>query len=310
MNDKFCDLVCEGGGIKGIALLGAIYYLNEQGYEFKKIAGTSAGAIVASLLAVGYKGNELKDILFNIDFKKFMDKTPLGKIPIMGPLISILKNKGLFNGDVIENFLEEKFEAKGKTKFKDISIDGTSPLKIITSDITRKKLVVLPDDLKDYHIDDMEFNIAKAVRMSMSFPFAFTPVLIEDNNNSSFFVDGGLTSNFPVWLFDVKDKPRWPTFGLRLISDSEQRTTQAKETKTISYIFNIMKIVLSCNEEAFLNNKDSVRTIDIPTFDINTLDFSLSQEKKKKLFNSGYNAAKEFLDKWNFNIYVENYRNN
>ena len=36
MNDKFCDLVCEGGGIKGIALLGAIYYLNEQGYEFKK----------------------------------------------------------------------------------------------------------------------------------------------------------------------------------------------------------------------------------------------------------------------------------
>ena len=70
MNDKFCDLVCEGGGIKGIALLGAIYYLNEQGYEFKKIAGTSAGAIVASLLAVGYKGNELKDILFNIDFKK------------------------------------------------------------------------------------------------------------------------------------------------------------------------------------------------------------------------------------------------
>ena len=65
MNDKFCDLVCEGGGIKGIALLGAIYYLNEQGYEFKKIAGTSAGAIVASLLAVGYKGNELKDAIKN-----------------------------------------------------------------------------------------------------------------------------------------------------------------------------------------------------------------------------------------------------
>lgn len=310
MNDKFCDLVCEGGGIKGIALLGAIYYLNEQGYEFKKIAGTSAGAIVASLLAVGYKGNELKDILFNIDFKKFMDKTPLGKIPIMGPLISILKNKGLFNGDVIENFLEEKFKAKGKTKFKDISIDGTSPLKIITSDITRKKLVVLPDDLKDYHIDDMEFNIAKAVRMSMSFPFAFTPVLIEDNNNSSFFVDGGLTSNFPVWLFDVEGIPRWPTFGLRLKSDDEDKFTAAKDTGLLKYLFNIIDTAISSNEEAYLNNKDSVRTIDIPTFDINTLDFSLSQEKKKKLFNSGYNAAKEFLDKWNFNIYVENYRNN
>ena len=63
-----------------------------------------------------------------------MDKTPLGKIPLSGPFLSILKNKGLFNGDALENFLEEKLKAKGKTKFKDISIDGTSPLKIITAD--------------------------------------------------------------------------------------------------------------------------------------------------------------------------------
>ena len=304
------DLVCEGGGVKGVALAGAITYLQEHGYEFKKIAGNSAGSIFASLVAVGYTGYELKEISFALDFKNFMDKTSLSKIPLAGPFLSIVKNKGIFKGDALENFMEEKLKAKGKTKFKDISIDGTSPLKIITADSTRKELVVLPDDLVKYNIDPLNFSIAKAVRMSISIPFIFKPILIEDNDKSSFMVDGGLISNFPVWLFDVKDKPRWPTFGLRLISDSEQRTTQAKETKTISYIFNIMKIVLSCNEEAFLNNKDSVRTIDIPTFDINTLDFSLSQEKKKKLFNSGYNAAKEFLDKWNFNIYVENYRNN
>ena len=47
------DIVCEGGGVKGIALLGAIYYLQEQGYTFEHYAGTSAGAIVTSLLAVG-----------------------------------------------------------------------------------------------------------------------------------------------------------------------------------------------------------------------------------------------------------------
>ena len=67
------DIVCEGGGVKGIALLGAIYYLEEKGYTFQNFAGTSAGAIVSSLLAVGYTGKELKELLLNILI--FMKKT-------------------------------------------------------------------------------------------------------------------------------------------------------------------------------------------------------------------------------------------
>ena len=87
------DLVCEGGGVKGVALAGAITYLQEHGYEFKKIAGNSAGAIFASLVAVGYTGYELKEISFALDFKNFMDKTSLSKIPLAGPFLSIVKNK-------------------------------------------------------------------------------------------------------------------------------------------------------------------------------------------------------------------------
>ena len=161
-----------------------------------------------------------------------------------------------------------------------------------------------------YNIDPLNFSIAKAVRMSISIPFIFKPILIEDNDKSSFMVDGGLISNFPVWLFDVEGIPRWPTFGLRLKSDDEDNFTAAKDTGLLKYLFNIIDTAISSNEEAYLNNKDSIRTIDIPTFDISTLDFYISKEKKEKLFNSGYNSAKEFLDKWNFNIYVENYRNN
>ena len=304
------DLVCEGGGVKGVALAGAITYLQEHGYEFKKIAGNSAGAIFASLVAVGYTGYELKEISFALDFKNFMDKTSLSKIPLAGPFLSIVKNKGIFKGDALEKFMEEKLKAKGKTQFKDISINGTSPLKIITADSTRKELVVLPDDLVKYNIDPLNFSIAKAVRMSISIPFIFKPILIEDNDKSSFMVDGGLISNFPVWLFDVEGIPRWPTFGLRLKSDDEDNFTAAKDTGLLKYLFNIIDTAISSNEEAYLNNKDSIRTIDIPTFDISTLDFYISKEKKEKLFNSGYNSATEFLDKWNFNIYVENYRNN
>ena len=73
------DIVCEGGGVKGIALLGAIYYLEEKGYTFQNFAGTSAGAIVSSLLAVGYTGKELKELLLNIKFTDFYEKNKLCK---------------------------------------------------------------------------------------------------------------------------------------------------------------------------------------------------------------------------------------
>ena len=65
----YADLVCKGGGIKGIALVGALSYFEEYGYEWKKVAGTSAGAIVASLIAVGYKADEIKQIMYKIDYK-------------------------------------------------------------------------------------------------------------------------------------------------------------------------------------------------------------------------------------------------
>jgi predicted acylesterase/phospholipase RssA len=59
----FADLVLEGGGVKGIALVGAISVLEERGYEFRRVAGTSAGAIVWSLVAADARAAELEEIM-------------------------------------------------------------------------------------------------------------------------------------------------------------------------------------------------------------------------------------------------------
>lgn len=302
------DIVCEGGGVKGIALLGAIYYLEEQGYKFEQFAGTSAGAIVTSLLAVGYSGKELKELLFNLNFKNFYDKNKLTLLPFIGPTISLFKNKGLFSGNNIESYLNELYKAKGKTKFKDIAINGVSPLKIIASDITNKQLLILPDDLNKYNIDPLEFEIAKAVRMSISIPFYFNPVILKNGKESSFIVDGGLLSNFPVWIFDVESNPRWPTFGLKLISDDDMKKVSPSKSNLISFACDVVDTMLSKDDEAFLNNKDSIRTIKIRTYDVGTVDFGISKDEYLNLFNSGYNCAKTFLAKWNFNSYVSRYR--
>ena len=302
------DIVCEGGGVKGIALLGAIYYLQEQGYTFEHYAGTSAGAIVTSLLAVGYSGKELKDILLNLDFKYFYDKNKLTLLPLIGSAISLFKNKGLFSGNNIEEYLNDMYKAKGKSKFKDIAINGESPLKVIASDVTNKELLILPDDLKKYNIDPLEFEIAKAVRMSISIPFYFNPVVLNNGKSSSFIVDGGLLSNFPVWIFDVANNPRWPTFGLKLVSNKDLKKVHPNKSNLITFACDVVDTILTKDDEAFLNNKDSVRTIKIKTYDVGTVDFGISKDEYLNLFNSGYNCAKSFLAKWNFDSYISRYR--
>ena len=56
------DGIFSGGGIKGFALVGAFQVLEEKGYEFKRVAGTSAGAILASFIAAGYTRKEIRSI--------------------------------------------------------------------------------------------------------------------------------------------------------------------------------------------------------------------------------------------------------
>ena len=76
------DGVFEGGGVRGIAHVGAICALAEKGYEWERVAGTSAGAIIAALVAAGYSCSELKTIITDIDYNKFTKKTFIDKIPL------------------------------------------------------------------------------------------------------------------------------------------------------------------------------------------------------------------------------------
>lgn len=301
------DAVFQGGGIKGIAFVGAVKCIEDNGYEWERVAGTSAGAIIAALLSAGYSGNELEQIMTSSNYSKFTDKSMLQKIPIIGDAVTLIKNKGIFSGDPIELWLEELLKKKGKTKFKDVTINGETRLKIIASDITKRNTLILPDDLKDYGIDPMEFSIAKAVRMSISIPFVFKPIELKYFGGTSYIVDGGLLSNFPIWIYDVKGIPRWPTFGFKFLSDSISHTSAGKQD-IISYSLDIIDAMLERNEEIYLPLKNSVRTINIDAFGIKGTDFKIPKELYSKLYDSGYKSVEKFLDNWNFKQYIFDYR--
>lgn len=302
----YADLVCKGGGIKGVALVGAIVCLEEYGYEFKNLAGTSAGAIVASLLAVGYTGKEIYDIMLYLDYTALSDKNKIQSIPVFGNILSLIFNKGLHSGDYMENFLSQKFQEKGKRTFGDLMENNKSKLKVIATDVTKHTLIILPDDLIKYNINPFDFEIAKAVRMSLSIPIYYNPVILNKNNNPSYVVDGGLLSNFPVWIFDVDGVPRYPTIGLNLYDDVE--STKSKCNNFISYLSDIVETSLYTAEDIYFKEKDSVRIINIPSLGLDAVDFNLPKDKMIELYDSGYSSTKKFLSNWSFENYVKKYR--
>src|ERR1700712_3185367 len=93
--ERFADLVFEGGGVKGIGLAGAYAALVERGFEAKSVAGTSGGAITAALVAAGYTPAELDEVLRNVPFESFKDRSWEEKLP-GGHVVSVLKDLGIY----------------------------------------------------------------------------------------------------------------------------------------------------------------------------------------------------------------------
>lgn len=300
------DLVFEGGGVLGINYVGALKALSEKGFNIKRCAGTSAGSIISALTVAGYTPEELRDILHNTDFSKFMKKKGVGKVIILGSLLSLLFNNGEYDSEYIETWMEGLLEKKGKTKFKHVMTNGQSRLKVVTADITRRRMLIFPDDLQDYGIDPGEYSIARAVRMSCAIPFFFTPVELKYKDGISYIVDGGLLSTFPIWIFDVEGTPGWPTFGVK-IHDLDSNTLRGK-TDFISYIKDIIDAPINEDQKNFIRDKDLVRTIVIDyNGEIKSTDFGKVNEYVGKLYDNGYKSIMKFLDNWSFDQYKKLY---
>lgn len=323
-----CDAVFEGGGVKGIGLVGAFAAIQAAGYEIQNLAGTSAGAIVASLIAVGYSANEIEEHLNHLDYNRFKDQTLIDKMGLFGKILSVFSDYGIYKGDYFVEWLGGLLKAKGKTVFGDIKTECSEEkykykFQAIVSDITDHRLMVLPNDLASFGIDPDNFSIVEAVRMSMSIPVFFKPYKLTDSAGKiHYIVDGGVLSNYPIWLLDDgSSNPEWPTFGFKL-TDTDNVTISPYSSTPIKGIFSYSKALISTMLEAHDNyhvstsKGDTSRTIFISTTvtlanekkKIATTDFDITQVESKALFNNGKKAGESFLKTWNFQIWKEKYR--
>jgi NTE family protein len=317
------DLVLEGGGVKGIGLVGSLAVLEEGGWQPACVAGTSAGAITAALLAAGYGSEEMRQILLELDFHKFEDRGWEDKIPLPGrELVSILKDKGVFEGDFLHEWIEGLLAEKGVRTFADLRNDGEEDearryrLRVIASDVTGRRLLALPQDAVHLGIEPDGLSVALAVRMSMSIPLFFEPVTVTDpkTRQKHLIVDGGMLSNFPVWLFDSHGRaPRWPTFGLLLVEPEPRKSVAHRlgdggEAGLIDFFKAMAQTVLEAHDRLYLEQADFARTIPIPTLGVRTTEFDLARDRAVALFDSGRTAAEGFLKGWDTDAYVARYR--
>lgn len=285
------DYVLEGGGTRGLAYPGAISVFEEHGWLPEKVAGTSAGAIVAGLLACGARAKDMLEILTKTDFRRFVDVRPFRGI------WDTFFHLGLCKGDAFERWFEGLVG--------DVVVSETQiPLTVFAVDNQNRE--TLRFDAKHFP----RMSVARAVRCSMSIPLMFRPMRwTELDGTARVVVDGGLTDNYPIECFDVHDRPpRWPTIGF-LLEESDDSPKPIRNV--IDHGLALLSLARVAPQKR-LTLHNAYRTVRIADGGISWLNFALSVDEKERLVTNGRLAAYEFLRIWDlrggFDGYVKMFR--
>lgn len=314
---NFRNLVFEGGGVKGIAYGGALEVLQQMGIleGISRVAGTSAGAINATLLALGYTPAEVSGIVANTDFSRFADSG----IFVAG-VTRLLRYYGWNKGDAFKEFISGKIENKtGNPDFTFADLQeavrskntGFRSLYVVATNLTQQRFDVFS------HETTPDQPVADAVRMSMSIPLYFKTV----NRDGNIMADGGVTYNYPVNLFDHEkylsnasnkavdkddQKPgyvfNYETLGFRLDSKNiieynrkGWKLPPVEIGNLKSFSFALMDFMMESANRAHLRTEDWNRTIFIDTLDVKTTDFKKVKRRINVLMESGRKGVREYF---------------
>jgi NTE family protein len=309
------DLVLSGGGVLGIGHVGAVSVLAERGFDFRRIAGASAGSVVGSLLAAGMEPPELRARMAELEYRRFVDRDALDRIPLLGPPLSVLLENGYAEGEYFRELLAAELEELGVKTFGDRRVKadrGADPrpehrwlLTVMAADVTRGELLRLPNDYRRYGLDPDRQPVAGAVRASISVPYLFEPHKLRYPGGESLLVDGGLISNYPLDTFDRTDgrRRRWMTLGVTVIpklpADATRLVPQLAALRLLPgfrYLESVVTTAVVGRDQGYLAQPwVAERSIRVDGLGVNPFDFTIDRETVERLYESGRRAAEEFL---------------
>ena len=325
---QFRNLVFEGGGVKGIAYAGAVAVLEDKEIlpDIRRVAGTSAGAITAALLALGASSSNVEKIVGGTDFRQFMDDS----WGILRDINRLVKKYGWYKGDKFAEWMKQQISdltgGRADLTFSQLAQlaadDGAGQYRelwMVASNLSMQSPQVFSAETAP------DVPIWKAVRMSMSIPLFFASV----NYDKHVMVDGGVTWNYPVDLFDDSrylapgdealslpaDYPtkrsktqvyNKQTLGLRVATSDEIKAANdraasldgqaAAEIEDITgYIGSLLEFMLESANNSHLHENDWHRTVFIEADGVKFTDFNLPDSKVRQLVESGRICTEKYF---------------
>ena len=327
---QFRNLVFEGGGVKGIAYIGAMEILAQRGHlnHITRVAGTSAGAINALIYALGYDIREQREILESTDFRDFMDSS----FGLIRDIRRLARHFGWHKGDFFRDWIGQLIARKlgnADATFADLKAkEGAPDLYVIGTNLSTGFAEVFS---AERHAD---MPLVEALRISMSIPLFFAAV--RHGEREDVYVDGGVQLNYPVKIFDrlhyidedeqdcacrhteyynrenarflLEQPGRSPyiynrqTLGLRLDTQEEialfryNEPMQGQPIKRFHhYARALLTAIMNQQEKQHLKSDDWQRTLYINTLDVGTTDFDISDQKKRALIEQGLRGAETYF---------------
>lgn len=284
MNPLHVENLAFGGcGVRNAAYAGALLSLEAAGLlsSLKGVSGTSAGSIIATLTACRYSPLEIRDAVYELDFKRLTDGS------IFGGALSLFEHYGWHKASYIETALDALIEAKtgkSQTTFRQLQEWGGHELKVVGTNLTRRTARVFPD------ATSWDLPIVKAVRISIAIPLFFEARSLEGD----LYVDGGVLWNLPVEAFDAPGQVNAATLGL-LVQEEKQAEAWPIHNAH-DYVSALFGSLLRAQDADLEDSPaDHSRVVTIGDLGISPVHFDITQEQKAALVNNGRQSMDQFL---------------
>lgn len=282
IKSKSLEYTCifGGGAIRGVSYAGVLNALKKLNINPTTIAGSSVGAVIGSLVAVGYDAQEIEEIFMQVNFELFKDIH-----------FGFGRDFALSKGEIFLDWLREKIESK---YYGEDYIKGeNSPVTFANLD---KKFIVITTDLTNFKYKEFskfttpDVEIAYAVRISSTMPGLMKPV----EENGSLLVDGDLQKSLPLWRLSDNLCPE----NSRILEFRLEGDYEGKGHSAITFANTVYSCVTSLATDFIIDtygHRDKFDYVKINTGTVVVVDLNLSKEKREDLIKLGYEQTMDYF---------------
>ncbi len=314
------NIVFEGAGIRGIAYCGALQQMEKNNWikNLQRVGGTSAGAVTALAVALRYNSKEIQELISHTAFNKLND----GGFLFMGGIKRMKNYFGWYRNKKMDEWLGRIIKAKTgdpDITFRELKEKGFLELYVTGTCLNKQQLFIFSAETYP------GMKVREAVRISMSIPLYFEAAFIDTAGNTFYHpknktgldivVDGGITANFPIRLFDStrytdQSTPNRfiinnETIGLRIDTDEQIRNDQYDDPRLAALPVNSLKeyitafynIIIENLNRQDLTREDWSRTISISSSNVAPRIRKMKKEEIELLITNGINGFDHYNKK-------------